>query len=61
MSPAISHGLLESSAKGGGMGGMLGNLLGGGAPDEPEPLPALEAPKKKELPKIKKIRQGRRR
>lgn len=40
---------------------MLGNLLGGGAADEPEETPAIEAPKKKELPKLKKIRQGRRR
>ncbi|ORY87428.1 signal recognition particle, SRP19 subunit [Leucosporidium creatinivorum] len=60
-SPAISFGMLESSAKGGGMGGMLGNLLGGGAAEEEEEKP-VEAPKKKEAPKpkMKKIHPKRR-
>ncbi|KAK4048222.1 signal recognition particle subunit [Microbotryomycetes sp. JL201] len=61
MSPAISHGALEQAMNGGGMAGMLGNMLGGqGGDDDAEPAKKPE-PQIKVPPKPRKIVMKKRR
>ncbi|KAK4057220.1 signal recognition particle subunit [Microbotryomycetes sp. JL221] len=50
ISPALSHGAFEQALSGGGMAGMLGNMLGGGAGGDGD---ADEAAKKSEPPQVK--------
>ncbi|KAM0789345.1 hypothetical protein ACM66B_000177 [Microbotryomycetes sp. NB124-2] len=66
MSPAISHGALEQAMKGGGMAGMLGNMLGGGAGGGGDDDAAAAAEQAKKLepklpPKPRKIVMKKRR
>ncbi|KAM0747275.1 signal recognition particle, SRP19 subunit [Meredithblackwellia eburnea MCA 4105] len=61
-SPAISHGSLESALSGGGMGGLLGNMFGGGgAQEKEEEVPRIEDKKPQaKVVKPKKVHIKRR-